>query len=170
MVVLIGGAIVPVSLDSCPVCHESMVVRELYCPNCDITVRGEFQPGTQSPFARLNDEQIAFLHLFVTSRGNMSDVERSLGVSYPTVRAKLDDLIGALTASPAPPRPPAVTPVAPVPPAPPVTPPAPASPPVSEPSADESPVLTRREILAGIADGSLSVEEGMNQMRRLPEE
>lgn len=156
----------PVSLDSCPVCHDSMVIRELHCPNCDITIRGEFQPVSQSPFARLNDEQVAFLHLFVTSRGNMSDVERSLGVSYPTVRAKLDDLIGALTTSPAPPRPPVVQPVPPVPP----VPAAPVTPPVSEPAADEAPVLTRREILAGIADGSLSVEEGMNQMRRLPEE
>lgn len=160
----------PVLLDSCPVCHESMVIRELYCPNCDVTVRGEFQPGSQSPFANLNDEQMAFLHLFVTSRGNMSDVERSLGVSYPTVRAKLDDLIAALTASPTPLRPPVVPPVAPVPPEPPVVPPVPASPPVSNPVPEKEPTLTRREILAGIADGSLSVEEGMNQMRRLSEE
>jgi hypothetical protein len=174
MVALIGGAIVPVLLDSCPVCHETMVIRELYCPNCDVTVRGEFHPGTPGPFARLNDEQIAFLHLFVTSRGNMSDVERSLGVSYPTVRAKLDDLIAALTTAPAPPKPPAVMPVAQVPPTPaqPEVPPVPAAPPASATPAAPAPApaLTRREILAGIADGSLSVEEGMNLMRRLPEE
>jgi hypothetical protein len=153
---------VPVALRQCPVCDEPMVVRELYCSTCDITIRGEFEAGTAGPFSQLNDEQLAFLHLFVTSRGNMSDVERSLGVSYPTVRAKLDDLIGALTAEPervAPASPPS-------PPAPPVpVPPAHPSPPSPEPA----PMPDRREILAKIADGSMSVEEGMALIRRLPE-
>lgn len=152
----------PVALRQCPVCDEPMVVRELHCSTCDITIRGEFEPGSAGPFSQLNDEQLAFLHLFVTSRGNMSDVERSLGVSYPTVRAKLDDLIGALTAEPehaAPASPPS-------PPAPPVpVPPAQPSPPSPEPAQ----MPDRREILAKIADGSMSVEEGMALIRRLPE-
>jgi hypothetical protein len=137
-----------------------MVIRELHCTTCDITIRGEFSPGTAGPFSQLNDEQLAFLHLFVTSRGNMSDVERSLGVSYPTVRAKLDDLIGALTApsSSEPSRP--------------VSPPSPSSPPVPAPSSAPQPASSksRREILAQISDGSISVEEGMERMKQLPEE
>ena len=149
----------PVALRQCPVCDEPMVVRELHCSTCDITIRGEFEPGAAGPFSQLNDEQLAFLHLFVTSRGNMSDVERSLGVSYPTVRAKLDDLIGALTDVPAPqvPAQPAPAPVAPATPAPP-------------PAPQATPTTGRREILAKIADGSMSVEEGMALIRRLPEE
>jgi hypothetical protein len=43
-----------------------------------------------SPFSRLSADQEAFLALFVRSRGNLSEVERALGVSYPTVRAKLE--------------------------------------------------------------------------------
>jgi hypothetical protein len=74
-----------------------MEIRELYCAECDIQIRGHFAPAEPSSFARLNDEQEAFLRLFVLSRGNLSDVERSLGVSYPTVRAKLDDLIAAIS-------------------------------------------------------------------------
>jgi len=91
-------------IDQCPSCHGALEVRELYCASCDIEIRGHFQSNAAetaaaepSPLARLNSEQVAFLRLFVLSRGNLSDVERSLGVSYPTVRSKLDDLIGAFT-------------------------------------------------------------------------
>jgi hypothetical protein len=69
----------------------------LYCPACDIQIRGHFAPEEPSTLGNLNEEQEAFLRLFVLSRGNLSDVERSLGVSYPTVRAKLDDLIAAIS-------------------------------------------------------------------------
>lgn len=86
-------------IEQCISCKGPLEIRELYCPDCEITVRGKFPFEARGPFARLTDDQLAFLHLFVTSRGNMSDVERSLGVSYPTVRAKLDDLIAALTDS-----------------------------------------------------------------------
>lgn len=156
----------PVALRQCPVCDQPMVIRELHCSACDITIRGEFLPGSAGPFSQLNDEQLAFLHLFVTSRGNMSDVERSLGVSYPTVRAKLDDLIAALTPSaqaesqpdvPAPPRPrPASVPEPTV--------------PVPAPVTPAEPTQNRREILAQISAGTISVEEGMELMKRLPEE
>ena len=146
----------PVALRQCPVCDEPMVVRELYCATCDVTIRGQFDPGSAGPFSQLNNEQLAFLHLFVTSRGNMSDVERSLGVSYPTVRAKLDDLIAALTETVPPPQPPAPPPVA------------PASTPAPESTA--VPSKSRREILAQISEGTLSVQEGMDLMKRLPEE
>jgi hypothetical protein len=69
----------------------------LYCAACDIQIRGHFAQEAPSSFGNLNGEQEAFLRLFVLSRGNLSDVERSLGVSYPTVRAKLDDLIAAIS-------------------------------------------------------------------------
>lgn len=147
-----------VALRQCPVCDDTMVVRELYCPSCDVTIRGEFDPGAAGPFSQLSDEQLAFLHLFVTSRGNMSDVERSLGVSYPTVRAKLDDLIAALTETTVktPPPPVAPTPIVPTHTAPEAT--------------DSASSQGRRDILAQIAGGKLSVAEGMERMKQLPEE
>lgn len=148
----------PIVLRQCPVCDDPMVVREFYCSRCDVMIRGEFEPGSAGPFGQLNDEQLAFLNLFVTSRGNMSDVERSLGVSYPTVRAKLDDLIAALTEREAP--------AAPPPPPPPVS---PVAQPVPE-IAPEHPSISRREILAQISDGTLSVQEGMDLMKQLPGE
>ncbi len=86
----------PTRIDHCPSCNGSLEIRELYCPECDIQIRGHFAPAEPSRLAQLTDEQEAFLRLFVLSRGNLSDVERSLGVSYPTVRARLDDTLRAM--------------------------------------------------------------------------
>ena len=77
----------------CPTCNEQLGIRELGCSQCGTTVRGSWE---SNPFQRLNTDQQSFLILFVRSRGNLSEVERALGVSYPTVRAKLEELINAL--------------------------------------------------------------------------
>lgn len=76
-------------------------MRELWCPACDITVRGRFP---RCEFSDLPEDQLRFLRLFVSRRGNLREVERELGLSYPTVRARLDDLLRALgyPVSPAP--------------------------------------------------------------------
>lgn len=76
----------------CPTCDAQLEIRELGCAHCGTTVRGQWNSNS---FQRLNTDQQAFLILFVRSRGNLSEVERALGVSYPTVRAKLEDLINA---------------------------------------------------------------------------
>jgi len=77
----------------CPSCGGAVEVRELWCPDCEISVRGRFP---RCEFCRLPEEQLAFLRLFVSRRGNLREVERELGVSYPTVRARLDDVLKAL--------------------------------------------------------------------------
>lgn len=82
----------PVPLE-CPTCRSALEVRELGCPVCATLVRGHWRA---SPFARLSPDQQTFLRLFVRARGNLSDLERTLGVSYPTVRAKLDAVIAVL--------------------------------------------------------------------------
>jgi hypothetical protein len=86
----------------CPTCAGALETRELACPVCATVVRGRW---SANPFSHLTADQQTFLTLFVRSRGNLSDVERTLGVSYPTVRAKLDDLIAALGETPPAPRP-----------------------------------------------------------------
>lgn len=126
-------------IEQCPSCSGALEVRELYCASCDIEIRGHFQPAEASPFASLNSEQVAFLRLFVLSRGNLSDVERSLGVSYPTVRSKLDDLIGAFTGN---------------------------QPTASPPE----PPLSRSDILARVADGRLTTDDGMRLLQQLGSE
>ena len=83
----------------CPTCGHVLDIRELSCQECDTTIRGRWSLGV---FDRLTTDQQTFLRLFVRSRGNLSEVERSLGVSYPTVRAKLEEVIVALQEEPAP--------------------------------------------------------------------
>lgn len=86
----------------CPSCRHSLTVTELECPHCQITMRGRFDGH---PSLALDEDQLAFLRVFVVSRGNLKEIERLLGVSYPTVRSKLDQLVEAFHPDPqAPPR------------------------------------------------------------------
>ncbi len=80
-------------VDNCPSCGAKLEVRELVCPACEVAVRGRF---TQCEFCALPEEQLNFLRLFVSRRGNLRELERELGISYPTVRARLDALLEAL--------------------------------------------------------------------------
>jgi len=72
-------------------------VFELECPSCHTKVSGQFDLGK---FARLNPEQLRFVQLFIRLRGNIKEVEEEMGISYPTVRKKLDEIIKTLGFSP----------------------------------------------------------------------
>ena len=80
-------------MDKCPSCGTQLEVRELGCPTCEVAVRGRF---AQCEFCSLPDDQLNFLRLFVSRRGNLRELERELGLSYPTVRARLDSLLQTL--------------------------------------------------------------------------
>jgi len=73
----------------CPSCRSELEVRALCCSQCATSVEGHFR---LSRFCQLDGEQFGLLDLFLRSRGNVKEVERELGLSYPTVRAKLDQL------------------------------------------------------------------------------
>jgi hypothetical protein len=79
----------------CPVCDLALSISELRCRGCGTTLRGEFTLSRCS-FCNLPPEQLKFLELFLRCRGNLRDVERTLGLSYPTVRARLDALLASL--------------------------------------------------------------------------
>ncbi|MFO7638179.1 MAG: DUF2089 domain-containing protein [bacterium] len=80
-------------LHRCPVCSGPMVISELACGNCDISVRGRFEVPV---LCRLPRELYEFLLVFVRNRGVIREVERELGISYPTVRSRLDAVLAAL--------------------------------------------------------------------------
>jgi hypothetical protein len=80
-------------ISKCPVCGGKLRAVKLKCSRCGTVIENEFE---LSKFESLGDEQIKFLETFVMCRGNIKDVEKELGISYPTVRAKLDDVISAL--------------------------------------------------------------------------
>jgi hypothetical protein len=77
----------------CPVCDEKLSITKLSCPKCSTTIEGNFQP---CEFCRLPNEDLEFVKIFIKCRGNIKDVEKELGISYPTVRGKLDTVIRGL--------------------------------------------------------------------------
>lgn len=80
-------------IGTCPVCDGAFRVTRLSCEACGAQLEGEFPLDR---FARLSDDQLQFVEVFLTSRGNIREVERVFGISYPTVRAKLDGILEAL--------------------------------------------------------------------------
>ncbi len=78
---------------TCPVCAGELAVTRLRCGTCGTTIEGEFAVGR---FGRLGREQMQVLESFLRSRGNLREMERELGISYPTVRARVEALVRAL--------------------------------------------------------------------------
>ena len=78
---------------NCPVCNSRLALTRLSCPSCETELSGAF---AQCEFCVLSDEEREVLRVFLASRGNMKELERHLGVSYPTARARFDGLLTKL--------------------------------------------------------------------------
>ena len=77
----------------CPVCGDTLALTRLSCRSCGTELSGEFD---QCEFCALTTDERELLRVFLASRGNMKDLERHLGVSYPTARARYDGLLAKL--------------------------------------------------------------------------
>lgn len=77
----------------CPICQQRLHVVRLECDGCGTSLEGSFALGR---FHALAADQLEFLETFIRCRGSFKDVERELGISYPTVRSRLDAAIRAL--------------------------------------------------------------------------
>ena len=121
----------------CPHCGGPLEVREVVCHQCDTQIRSHYH---LSPFDRLDPDKRRFALLFLRAAGNLREMERLLGVSYPTVRKKLDEVIEALGG--------------------PVT--------AADPAADGG--SPRRQVLELVRQGRLSVDEAIARLRALEEE
>lgn len=80
-------------ISTCPVCADELTITRLQCRSCGTALEGEFGVGR---FGRLSREQLGLLEGFLRARGNLKEMERELGISYPTVRGRLDGLVRAL--------------------------------------------------------------------------
>jgi hypothetical protein len=78
---------------NCPVCSGEMLISRLYCPQCDVKLEGHFSFGGLSG---LSQEQLAFVETFVACEGKITRVQKALGISYPTVRSRLEETILAM--------------------------------------------------------------------------
>jgi len=130
----------------CPACGGPLTITEIQCPSCNLQMRGEFRPGQFSDFS---EDQLTFIRSFLKARGNLSELEKVLGVSYPTIRNKLDEIIAQLE------RPePEVGQNS----------KKPATRPPSSVSAEET---ARKIILAQVAAGEIPVAEGLARLQNL---
>ncbi|MBN2379259.1 DUF2089 family protein [candidate division WOR-3 bacterium] len=80
-------------IGKCPVCNGSLYISELSCRECDVKIRGDFDIPL---FSRLDDKEREFIVLFLRSRGSLRELQRELGLSYPTVRNRLDALLAKM--------------------------------------------------------------------------
>ena len=80
-------------LGSCPVCHSELVVTRLECKKCNTYIGGQFE---LCPLCRLEQSDREFVLTFIKCRGSIKDVEKELGISYPTVKNRLNAVIEAL--------------------------------------------------------------------------
>jgi len=117
----------------CPACGGDLEVTRLQCPSCRTAVEGRFET---CPFCLLTLEQRDFLETFIRARGNIKEVERELGISYPTVRNRLDQVIRALGYD------------------------------VTETEEDRRLDAERREILARLNRGEIGPEEALRLLRQ----
>jgi hypothetical protein len=74
----------------CPVSGGELYISELTCEESGVVIRGKFRIPEQ---AALDEEKQNFLKVFLKARGVISTVEKEMGISYPTVRARLDALL-----------------------------------------------------------------------------
>jgi hypothetical protein len=77
-------------LTTCPVCSDQLAITRLHCRNCDTTIEGYFEVGR---LGRLSTEQLEFVETFLRCEGKLSRMEPEMDMSYPTLRARLTDII-----------------------------------------------------------------------------
>jgi hypothetical protein len=126
---------------TCPVCQNALSVSRLRCTHCGTALEGDFEIDR---LTRLNTAQKQFVVSFLRCRGNIREMEKEYAISYPTVRARIDEILLALGESPAPED-------------------APASPSVAPDTSSRK--LSRREILDKLANGEIDAQTAKNLLQ-----
>ena len=121
-------------IGQCPVCSSELIVARLYCPNCATAIEGRFGLGR---LAQLSEAQLDFVETFIRCEGKLTRVQDELGISYPTVRSRLEEVIRSLGYEVAP----------------------------GEEESKVVSEEERRAILKDLADGKLSSEEAMRLLQ-----
>lgn len=120
-------------IGQCPICHDTLHVTRLHCRACDTAIEGHFTLGR---LYQLPPEQLAFIEIFIKCEGKINRVEQEIGLSYPAVRARLNEVIAALGYE--------VGETA-----------------VAEPISED----TRKDVLAELSAGNISADEALQILR-----
>lgn len=125
---MVPGETMKTTLSKCPVCESELAVTRLHCDTCDTTIEGRFSNGF---LAALAPDQLDFIETFVRVEGRMNRMAEEMGISYPTLRNRLHEIIRALGYEPG----------------------------KDEPV--DIPDETRRDVLEQLDSGTISAEEAM---------
>ena len=118
----------------CPVCQGGLTVARLRCDACDTTIDGHFAPAAM---AELSPEHLAFVVTFLRCEGKFTRMQGELGLSYPTLRSRLHDVIRALGYDPS----------------------------GEEQERVETAETERREVLAALDQGRIDAEEALRLLQ-----
>lgn len=80
-------------LNNCPFCNGELVIKKVECTGCGAEISGSFKTNR---FHLFNEEQLFFIETFLKNEGNIKQVEKDLGISYPTVKNRLQKIIEGL--------------------------------------------------------------------------
>lgn len=80
-------------LTHCPYCENDFVVKEVECTKCNTQIKGNFKTNR---FHLFNPEDLYFIEIFLKNEGNIKLMEKDLGISYPTVKSRLKNIIKTL--------------------------------------------------------------------------
>ena len=80
-------------ISKCPCCNGTLNITSLQCPDCGVELRNTFE---QSTFDRLDEDQMNFLLSFLRYRGNLKSLQEEIGLSYPTAKKRLEELLVTL--------------------------------------------------------------------------
>ena len=78
--------------DRCPACSGDLQITQLRCSQCDTEVNGRFE---RDRLVNLPEPYASVLEMFLRVRGNVKEMERKLGLSYPTIRSRLEEAFDA---------------------------------------------------------------------------
>ncbi len=116
----------------CPVCGHTLHVTRLKCSHCGTSIEGEFELPL---LARLSREHQLFVITFLRAEGKLNKVQEVLGISYPTARARLLEVVKAMGFE------------------------------VEAPAAGRPPKGRRMEILEDLAAGKISVDQAIEKIK-----
>lgn len=146
----------PLMIHECPSCKGTLSLRKLVCHSCDLTLEGPFaprdvsghvsgdvashRPAATNEFASLPDEDLHLLRIFVHCEGSIREMESALGLSYPTIKARLAKLRESLKAA------------------------APAAKPTPKPT---TPLNSVEKVLDALERGEITASESIQHIRRI---
>ncbi len=80
-------------INQCPICKSELRISELTCTKCGTVLKGDFEG---CDFCKVSREDQDFIKVFLRTHGSIKEVEKELGISYPTVKNRLNQIISAL--------------------------------------------------------------------------